>query len=497
MYSSQTQPEEQSFNDERAVITSELHDIVDNLQLNTPQDEPPRRPFWQRPIVWQVPLCLIALAIIVMYNSRMETCNGFKITYNKQILCISNDADFFLFVENFTCDFIEKGRTVMDSLQIDDVAQPKMNAYFEKHNFSIEKAPIEAEVLRGMRGTYDSTSFCVNLTKAYWNAGISLLKNDKKDSACYYFNKIEAWSWGDSVLTAADKSVISDNCYDDLLKFQLAQQMAFEETNQDTAKGLNNINNTLKNINSVFQNRINQRENKNRIVPKIEEKKPNILNKNSKNNVIKSPFVRPQTQAPPQYQPPTITLQTPPIVPTVSNNDLKKNKLDSIENVDRIPNNQQTDGKEKATNTSPEQTNIAKGDPNRLSVNRSNVPIGEDFIVEISYTNVGKEAVKVGTISLVLNQNDFIKTGHPLNIIDIKTNNKEEEIRGRKTYDSGELQWKIGYLAPNETKTIVVKFNVSKSWKPSKQQSRLQFSGQITLDGQKINTNNLIVYIGK
>ena len=219
MNSPQTQQEESTFNNERADITSELHTIVDNLQPDAPmKDAPTRTPFWQRTGLWQVPLCLIALAVILMYNPRVDNCNGFKVTYKRQVLCISNDADFFLFVENFTCDAIENGPSVMDSLVADEAAMSKMKAYSETHDFSIETQPIEAEVLRGMRGQYDSTSFCKNFTKACWNAGIRLLNEGQKDSACYYFRKIDAWSWGDSVLTAADKSVISQNCYGDFLQ---------------------------------------------------------------------------------------------------------------------------------------------------------------------------------------------------------------------------------------------------------------------------------------
>jgi hypothetical protein len=262
------QQEEQSFNDERAVIASELHTIVDNLQPETePQVESPRRPFWQRAVVWQVPLFLIALAAILMYNPRVDNCNGFKITYKKQLLCISNDADFFLFVEHFTCDFIEKGKSAADSLEVDALAQPKLNAYYEKHKFSLEIQPVEAEVLRGMRGVYDSASFCKNLSKAYWNVGIRLLNNGQKDSACYYFNKIEAWSWGDSVLTAADKRVISNNCNDALLEYQIAQQADIaQRAKQDSATALNAVNDKLLNFNRVLQNRVNQRDNKNKVV---------------------------------------------------------------------------------------------------------------------------------------------------------------------------------------------------------------------------------------
>ncbi len=277
MYSSQQQQEATSFNDERAEMTSELHTIVDNLQPDPPpQVAPSRRPFWQRTGVWQVPLCLIALTIILMYNPRVDNCNGFKITYKQKVLCISNDADFFLFVENFVCDFIESDKSVMDSLVADEAASDKMKAYFEKYDFSIEKQPIKAEVLRGMRGQYDSTSFCKNFSKACWNAGIRLLNEGKNDSACYYFNKIEVWSWRDSVLTAADKSVISRTCYADFPQNQVEQKAAFQEDKQDAAKGLNTINNKLRNVNDVFQNRINKMTNRGK-----------LLDKNAKNNVNK------------------------------------------------------------------------------------------------------------------------------------------------------------------------------------------------------------------
>ncbi len=213
MYSSQQQQEEASFNDERAVITSELHAIVDNLQPDPPpQVAPTRRPFRQRTVIWQVPLCLIVLAVVLMYNPRVDNCNGFKITYKRQVLCISNAADFFLFVENFTCDFIENGKSIADSLTIDEDATGKMKAYYDKYDFSIKKQPIEAEVLRGMRGQYDSTSFCKNITKAYWNVGIRYYNSKQKDSFCYYFNKIYDWSWKDSVLTAEEQNFIKGVC---------------------------------------------------------------------------------------------------------------------------------------------------------------------------------------------------------------------------------------------------------------------------------------------
>ena len=255
------QQEEQSFNDERAVITSELHVIVDNLQLDAPQVEPPRRPFWQRPTVWQVPLFLIILAIVTLYNPRVDNCNGFKITYENQILCISDAADFFLFVEHFTCDFIEKGKSVADSLQIDAAAESKMAAYFEKHDFSLEKQPIEAEVLRGMRGVYDSTSFCKNLNRAYWNAGVRYVNLGKKDSACYYFGKVMTSTWRDSVFTNADFRAMIAQC-----------NFIASAAKKDTATALNALNNRLLNINNSLQQRTNQRENTNRILNKVADK---------------------------------------------------------------------------------------------------------------------------------------------------------------------------------------------------------------------------------
>ena len=244
---------------EEVSVASELHAIVDNLQLDAPQVEPPRRPFWQRPLVWQVPLFLIVLAIVTLYNPRVDNCNGFKITYKKQVLCISDDADFFLFVEHFTCDVIEKGVSVADSLKIDAAAQPKMAAYFEKHDFSLEKQPIEAEVLRGMRGVYDSTSFCKNITKVYWNLGVRYSSLNKQDSACYYFKKIYDWTWKDSVLTAEEQRLIKENC-------------DITSTKKNDATALNSLNNRRLNINNLLQQRVSQRGNSNRILNKVGDK---------------------------------------------------------------------------------------------------------------------------------------------------------------------------------------------------------------------------------
>ena len=246
---------------EEVPIASELHAIVDNLQLDAPQVEPPRRPFWQRPAVWQMPLFLITLAIVTLYNPRVDNCNGFKITYKSQILCISDDADFFLFVEHFTCDVIEKGISIADSLKIDDAAQPKMAAYFEKHDFSLEKQPIEAEVLRGMRGVYDSTSFCKNLNRAYWNAGVRYVNLGKKDSACYYFDKIMTSKWRDSVLTNADFGAMIAQC-----------NFIASAVKKDTATALNALNNRLLNINNSLQQRVNQKGNSSRILNKVADK---------------------------------------------------------------------------------------------------------------------------------------------------------------------------------------------------------------------------------
>lgn len=247
--------------DEGALMASELHAIVDNLQLETPQIEPPRRPFWRRPAVWQVPLFLIALGIVVMYNPRVDNCNGFKITYKNQPLCIGNDADFFLFVEHFTCDYIEKGKIIADSLQIDAAAQTQMAAYFEKHNFSLEIQPIEAEVLRGMRGVYDSTSFCKNLNRAYWNVGVRYVSLGKNDSVCYYFQKVFGTSWGDSILTNEDKTAIIGRC-----------NFIGSALKADTAKALNSLNNKLLNINDILQKRVQSRDNKNKIGNEIRDK---------------------------------------------------------------------------------------------------------------------------------------------------------------------------------------------------------------------------------
>ena len=207
----------QSFESPFEGIKTELHTIVDKLQLDEPSEEPPRRPLWQRVLWWQIPIGLVAFLIILAYNSSTDSCNGVKITYRTQTLCIANDNDFFLFVEHLACDVIDKGNVMADSLTMDAMATQTIQNYFTKYNFSLEIQPTEAEVLRGMRNAgYDSTSFSKNVAVAFWNAGVRYLGVGKTDSACLYFNKLEKWAWADSVLTAADRVVITQNCFNDL-----------------------------------------------------------------------------------------------------------------------------------------------------------------------------------------------------------------------------------------------------------------------------------------
>lgn len=209
--------EEQSF-PAHDPIKSELHTIVDQLQRDEPPSEQKRRPLWQRVLAWAVPLWLVVFFVILSYNPRFDNCGGVKINYRQQTLCIANDKDFFVFVENLACDVIEKGSVMADSLQPDSVAAETMQNYFSKYDFSIESAPIETEVLRGMRNAaYDSTSFCKNVAISFWNAGVRLLGEGKTDSACLYFNKLERWKWRDSVLTASDEAMITRACYADMV----------------------------------------------------------------------------------------------------------------------------------------------------------------------------------------------------------------------------------------------------------------------------------------
>ncbi len=213
---SQSFQSEASFEPPFEAIKTELHTIVDKLQLDEPSDEPPRRPLWQRVLIWQIPIWLLAFLIVLSYNPRGDNCGGVKINYKTQTLCVANDNDFFLFVENFACDYIEKGAVAYDSLQMDSVASQTLQSYFSKHNFSLEVEPTELEVLKGMRNArYDSTSFLKNVAVAFWNTGVRLLNEGETDSACVYFRKLEQWKGADSVLTAADRAVITRNCFPD------------------------------------------------------------------------------------------------------------------------------------------------------------------------------------------------------------------------------------------------------------------------------------------
>ena len=215
-------------------IKTELHTIVDKLQLDEPSGEPPRRPLWQRVLIWQIPIWLVAFLIVLSYNPRVDSCGGLKINYKTQTLCIANDNDFFLFVEYFACDFIEKGAVAYDSLQMDFMASQTLQNYFTKYDFSLKKEPTEVEVLRGMRNArYDSTSFYKNVAMAFWNAGVRLLKEGKTNSACTYFRKLEQWKVADSILTAADREMITRNCSPD---FPSSNQVMTPPKNEQKSK---------------------------------------------------------------------------------------------------------------------------------------------------------------------------------------------------------------------------------------------------------------------
>ncbi len=207
---SQSFQSETSFEPPLEDIKTELHTMVDKLQL----DEPPgRRPLWQRVLLWQIPIWTIAFLMVLSYNPHLDNCNGVKITYRTQTLCIANDNDFFLFVENLACDVIDKGSVMKDSLTMDSTAAQAMQGYFTQYNFSLETQLTEVKVLRGMRNAgHDSTSFCKNVAVAFWNAGVRLLGEGKTDSACLFFNKLELWKWRDSMFTTSELEQLNNVC---------------------------------------------------------------------------------------------------------------------------------------------------------------------------------------------------------------------------------------------------------------------------------------------
>ena len=208
------------FEDSNAGIKSELHTIVDKLQLDEPPSVQQGRPLWQRFLAWAVPLCLIAFYVVWSYNARVDTCDGAKVKYRENILCIASERDFLLLNETYETEFLS--RDTSEPLPIDSINGRRFNELRDAINRKYEDTLAEDYDLRArlthlnaLRGNgMDSASYCRNLAMGYYNVAVNYLNKGNRDSACIAYRFLKDWHWKDSVLTKVELAVLEQVCED-------------------------------------------------------------------------------------------------------------------------------------------------------------------------------------------------------------------------------------------------------------------------------------------
>lgn len=209
--------EEQSFS-EYDPIKSELHTIVDKLQLDEPPSEQTGRPLWQRVLMWAVPLWLVAFFVVWCYNARVDTCGGAKVAYRGNVLCITSERDYLLMNETYETEFLS--RDTSEPKPIDSINEKKYtdlrDALLAKYADTIsEDYDMRTRVtfLNALRGNgMDSASFCRNLAMGYYNVAVNYLNKGNRDSACIAYRFLKGWHWKDSVLTKGELAVLEQVC---------------------------------------------------------------------------------------------------------------------------------------------------------------------------------------------------------------------------------------------------------------------------------------------
>lgn len=206
------------FEDANAGIKSELHTIVDKLQLDEPPSAQKGRPLWQRVLSWAVPLWLVAFFVVWCYNARVDTCGGAKVIYRGNVLCITSERDFLLLNETYETEFL--ARDTSEPMPIDSLNQKKYDDLTEtiKSKYADTTAQdadtrTRLTFLNALRGNgMDSASYCRNLAMGYYNFAVNYLNKGKNDSACLAYRFLKDWHWKDSVLTKAELAVLAQIC---------------------------------------------------------------------------------------------------------------------------------------------------------------------------------------------------------------------------------------------------------------------------------------------
>lgn len=206
----------------------------------------PRVPQW----LWQVPILLVSVWLIFSFNPKTKECDGESAFYKDTYYCLKSPQDSLVFYEQMLCDTIEFAadvrlietydkliKTYRDSAEsLEQRGFPKnyteqliigyegqkdsLRQYFMQNNLS-QNASLEdyffSQLFKIIRKyNLDSTSLYKNVPIAYWNAAVKHYNKGSVDSACFYFNKLDRWSWRDSVLTTEEVALIGKICYADI-----------------------------------------------------------------------------------------------------------------------------------------------------------------------------------------------------------------------------------------------------------------------------------------
>ncbi len=223
--------------------------VPDNLRKFVRVENEKQVSKW-RSWLWQVPLVLLFTLGLFCFNPKTKDCTGQSAFYKNTYYCVNLPQDSLTFLEQITCDTIERGEDVRlldmyNELKIkmkdsSDLLIKKgvrkeeveyinliyneygkqidsLSRYFKQNGYP-DNASIEDHLLLQSyslirRFNLDSSSFYKNVGIAYWNAGVKHFNKGNTNSACIFFTRLDKWAWRDSVLTVDEIALIGKTCY--------------------------------------------------------------------------------------------------------------------------------------------------------------------------------------------------------------------------------------------------------------------------------------------
>lgn len=236
--------------------------VPDNLKKFVSVENEKRVPKL-RSWLWQAPLFLVFMLGLFCFNPNSKICDGKEALYNNAYYCIKTPQDSLIFYEQVLCDTLEMATDVRLVALYDKLIQSyrDSSSSFEQRGFPKEYSQqlitgfeqqkdsiklyfnqnglpenssfadyILNESFKLIRShSLDSASFYRNVPIAYWNAAVKHFNKGNRDSACYYFNKLDRWAWRDSVLTPDEVAIIGKTCFSDFQKPSVPKPQSFRD----------------------------------------------------------------------------------------------------------------------------------------------------------------------------------------------------------------------------------------------------------------------------